>query len=752
MNTKFKDRLKKQLSAFTALSLSAVMVFSMASCSKGNDVKSIKVPHSFSYKENEKADKSFHTSTQSNFKKIGESGLVELYFDETNFSIAVKDTTYSKMWNSLPENENELASTAEAEIISGDKKYLLNTQDNSVAFGNAKVETKDENIIVTYVLTPDKKTADKKSYAPEDIAFELKITYTLADGSLNVSAKTKNLVKDSSAKITKLNLLPYFGAQTTAQTGDFIFVPDGPGALIKTDVNDESFKKPLNFAVYGNDISLTKQQIDYSAIVPAYGMKQGSSAFVILITNGDALAEIEADRKRDGNDYFKISSTFNLTPYAIEKGKKDSKLYISDETYSDEVSLCVRFLNGSNANYTGMAAAAREQFIREHVLSTKTVKQSEYLPLELSIIGAADFPIFKSAKSSPSYLKRFTTFEEAQDMVSRLKAMGINGINVIYKGMLSGGLNQANASDASILKRLGSKSELQELCDFIEAQNMGIFLDINLLSANVENSFSSNKTAGNIFSDKAMFIRKGELNNINKFLPNYESNLIKTSAIKKEVIEILGNKRLKNFTGFCVSDAGSILYSDFASSMNRQQTAKSISDEIVPMTAGRTLITHKGNFFMIKDVEFISNLPSTTQVEENEAYVGVPFVQLILHGIVEYSNEPINYSEDTNEAMLKCIEYGACPSFEVTYKNITGKEDDIFFYENWLTPAADFYSRANDALVDIRSSRMTSHEEISPNLFCTEYNSGEKIYVNYTDEDVVVNGLTIPANDFLRIN
>ena len=102
--------------------------------------------------------------------------------------------------------------------------------------------------------------------------------------------------------------------------------------------------------------------------------------------------------------------------------------------------------------------------------------------------------------------------------------------------------------------------------------------------------------------------------------------------------------------------------------------------------------------------------------------------------------------------MLKCIEYGACPSFEVTYKNITGKEDDIFFYENWLTPAADFYSRANDALVDIRSSRMTSHEEISPNLFCTEYNSGEKIYVNYTDEDVVVNGLTIPANDFLRIN
>ena len=751
MNTKFKDRLKKQLCALTALSLSAVMVFSLASCSKGTDIDSVKIPNSFTYKETKKADKSYHTGNAQKLKKIAASGLVELYFDESNFTVSVKDTTYSKMWNSLPEEENENAAPATVEIIKGDKKYLLNTQDNSVAFNKAKVETKGESIIVTYILTPDKKTADKKKYSPEDIAFELKITYTLADGSLNVSAKSKNLVKESTAKITKLNLLPYFGAQKTPTAGDFIFVPDGSGALIKTDVADESFKKPLNFAVYGNDLSLTKKQKNYSAIVPAYGMKQGNSAFVILITKGDALAEIEADRVREGNDFFKVGSTFNLTPYSIEKGKKNSKLYVSDETYKNEVSLCVRFLNGSNANYTGMAAAAREQFIREHVLSTKTVKESEYLPLELSIIGAADSAMFKMGKFAPSKLKKLTTFEEAQDMISRMKAMGINGMNVIYKGILSGGLNQGNAANASVLRRLGSKNALQELCDFAEAQNMGIFLDINLLSANIDKSFPSGKTAGNIFGDKASYTRDSEIKT-GKIIPSYESSLIKTSSIKKEVVELLGNKSMQEFTGFCVSDAGSILYSDFAQNRNRQQNAKTISDEITPLTAGKTLVTHKGNFFMIKDVEFISHLPSTTQVEENEAYVSVPFVQLILHGIIEYSNEPVNYSENTKDAMLKCIEYGACPSYEVTYKNISGKKDDIYFYENWITPAAEFYARANEALVDIRSSRMTSHEEIAPDVFCTEYNSGEKIYVNYTEEDVVVSGLTIPANDFLRIN
>ena len=47
---------------------------------------------------------------------------------------------------------------------------------------------------------------------------------------------------------------------------------------------------------------------------------------------------------------------------------------------------------------------------------------------------------------------------------------------------------------------------------------------------------------------------------------------------------------------------------------------------------------------------------------------------------------------------------------------------------------------------------MTSHSEIRNGVFCTEYDTGAKIYVNYTESDVNISGITVPAEDFLRIN
>lgn len=67
---------------------------------------------------------------------------------------------------------------------------------------------------------------------------------------------------------------------------------------------------------------------------------------------------------------------------------------MSSESYDGDIGLCIRFLGGSNADYTGMAAAAREQLIRERILSTRTVEEQEYLPLDLTVIGVSDDTLF----------------------------------------------------------------------------------------------------------------------------------------------------------------------------------------------------------------------------------------------------------------------------------------------------------------------------------------------------------------------
>jgi hypothetical protein len=47
---------------------------------------------------------------------------------------------------------------------------------------------------------------------------------------------------------------------------------------------------------------------------------------------------------------------------------------------------------------------------------------------------------------------------------------------------------------------------------------------------------------------------------------------------------------------------------------------------------------------------------------------------------------------------------------------------------------------------------MTDHYEVVDGIFCTEYDTGSMIYVNYTDSDYPVMGAVVEARSYLRIN
>lgn len=751
-----KNRKKRITARISALLLSAAMLCSLSACSDPVAVTKIKGTPT----EAGAAESTLLHSVgdKANLQQVGKSGLIELLFDESTYSVCVADLSHDdseKLWSALPTQENSGAATATLEIVSGDILYKLNTQDNSVSFQNAQCSFADDALSVTYILTPDAATAHKEKYEKGDIAFKLVVNYQIKDGSVYVSAKYENLVADSDAKLTKLSLLNFFGAYSEPQQGDYIFVPDGSGALIKTDTRDDSFDSELSFPVYGGDAASGHANSGTAnALIPAYGMKQGNNAFVTIINSGDAIATVSADRVRGGNDFYEAGVSFDITPCTESKGK----FYMSSESYDGDIGLCIRFLGGSNADYTGMAAAAREQLIRERILSTRTAEEQEYLPLDLTVIGVSDDTLFSFKRLNLKKEKTFTDFEQALDMLMRMKSKGINSIKLRYKGALSGGTDQSSIMTASLLARLGTRSDLKDLVEYVNAQNMEMYLDVNLISAAKGDSFSSGKTAGSIFSKKA------EYNAINKSplgKDKYAKRLLGMKYVERSIIEILRDTRFSQFTGFCLNDVGSLLYSDYKNGFNRQESAEMISEQLPSLTANMKLMTDTGNFRVIKNVSFISHLP-TSASQSRSAYVSVPFLQLVLHGIVGYSGEPLNFSENAKTSFLRCVEYGASPAYEWTYsdtyadKKNKSDEDSTeasgVYYENWIASASEFYERADAALKDLQASRMTSHSEIMGGVFCTEYDTGAKIYVNYTESDVTVSGITVPAGDFIRIN
>ena len=353
-----KNRKKRITARISALLLSAAMLCSLSACSDPVAVTKIKGTPT----EAGAAESTLLHSVgdKANLQQVGKSGLIELLFDESTYSVCVADLSHDdseKLWSALPTQENSGAATATLEIVSGDKLYKLNTQDNSVSFQNAQCSFADDALSVTYILAPDSGTAHKEKYDKDDIAFKLVVNYQIKDGSVYVSAKYENLVADSDAKLTKLSLLNFFGAYSEPQQGDYIFVPDGSGALIKTDTRDDSFDSELSFPIYGGDAASGHANSGTAnALIPAYGMKQGNNAFVTIINSGDAIATVSADRVRGGNDFYEAGVSFDITPCTESKGK----FYMSSESYDGDIGLCIRFLGGSNADYTGMAAAARE--------------------------------------------------------------------------------------------------------------------------------------------------------------------------------------------------------------------------------------------------------------------------------------------------------------------------------------------------------------------------------------------------------
>ena len=65
----------------------------------------------------------------------------------------------------------------------------------------------------------------------ENISFTIPIEYRLTENGLSVSVPTKEIEEKGGAVISRIRVLPFFGAAGTDADG-YMFVPDGSGALI----------------------------------------------------------------------------------------------------------------------------------------------------------------------------------------------------------------------------------------------------------------------------------------------------------------------------------------------------------------------------------------------------------------------------------------------------------------------------------------------------------------------------------------
>ncbi|HCB66282.1 MAG TPA: hypothetical protein DEP70_01730 [Acholeplasmataceae bacterium] len=597
----------------------------------------------------------------------------------------------------------------------------------------------------------------------EKIFFEIGIEIKLNDKGIDASIINESIVEPDNVKLARISLLPLFGTavsiKDTVTTEGYIVVPDGSGAIIEFN-NGKFYQNAYRKRLYGQDLSLLPYEMaeqQQKISIPLFGMVKEEGGFAAIITQGDAMAAINADVSERIDSYNKAFVTFNMresesvtigsgfNQYGVDLWTK--KLVQTDFT--------VRFifLEGTDNNYVGIAKAYQNYLIdTQGLISTD---QTTGAVLTTEFIGAYDRKEF--FLGIPYYaLESLTTFDEAKKIVMELNELGINDMNVLYSGIMNGGLDSSIHTKSDIERVLGGQRDLNAFNQYLNGENIELYNMIDIMTASKYNRlFDQYKYTANRISGALSL-------NFNYHyptrLPYSETTYMHSGddyVINPLYYQAIYDRFAKDYdyNGVAFLNMGSIL----AGSYNKnnalyKQEAIRLQQSLLSEVDEKVMLTNPLGY-AIPYTDYITDLPTETTLYAIIDYQ-IPLLQLVLSGIVDYSGDSINLSSDRSieYQFLKLIETGSNVKYTLTYdssQELLNTEYNYYMtthYINWLDMIEEQITEIND--IGVHEGYLVSHEQLSLNVFEVTYSHGLRIVINYNLTSVTVEGHLVSGMDY----
>lgn len=627
-----------------------------------------------------------------------------------------------------------------------------------------KLETAFENAGYTLEQFEEDKKRRAGGGDNDSPVFNVEVIYKLDGNDLVVSVPMKSLEFSKTYPILTLSVLPYFGAGSTQDDG-FLLIPEGGGAQIDFNngkVNQSGYEANM----YGWDMALPRKDIVHNtrAYFNAFGISHEDGSFLCILEEGAPYAAVKADiAGKPGaagtklNSYNTAKAVYNICAREeYDVGDiANTKVFVYKTDLPDET-LTQRYCLLEGSDYTDMAKEYK-QYLMDTYPGALTTKQQDSAPITLEIVGAVDKvkQILGVPVSKPLEL---TTFEEAQEMIEELYGEGFKNMTVKLTGWCNGGVNQKILKSAKVVSALGSKKDLQKLSD--KASELGIDF---YLEGVTQYAYDSGITNGFFsYADAAKTIAKERAQ-----IPVYSAityskregvddyYLLHPDLIDK-LTQNLVDATQKYNAGIAFRETGMDLSSDFykKNTVSRQQamdrqvaTLKTIAD------SNQKIMINMGNAYAAVYSDSITNMDLKgtryTLIDRH-----VPFYQMVLHGYVDYSGEPLNLAGEFEEELLRSAEYGAGLQFSLMKESTFTLQKTLYTeyygadYDAIHDKMVAVYDRYNKELGHTFKQEMTGHVACTANVTCTEYADGTKVYVNYGFEDAEVDGVRIPSRDY----
>lgn len=612
----------------------------------------------------------------------------------------------------------------------------------------------------------DTELSGSKEEKTSSALFNISLYVELTDSGLKVTVPSDKIsYDDKQYYLGSFQLLKYFGAGKSENSG-YLFVPDGSGALISYNADASKMLLHTTSTVYGMDYSLSfdygmnslSQQIHF----PVYGNKENNKAFLAVIEDGSAMANIISESGNIISSYetvypqftYEASYTVNYTDSTKIKG-----LYTYHDTnsYKGDYIVNYNFLAGERSDYVGMAEAYRSYLCKNGVLKKSGDGKAGFY---LEALGAIEKT---STKFGIPYTESvaLTTFSQAESIISEISDAADLSIRLKYKGWANNGLYYSVFNKAKVVKSLGGKNGIEKIEKAAVQNGSSLYPDADFFMV-CKDGFSDGYLSS---AQSARSIRKENLYLMN---PQGFTNFAEFQYLNYSVSPYYYNKYIKEFfakynkiglSGISVGSMGNMLYSEFRKSkaVNRETAMNTVVENLESRFSDYKLMLDGGNAYTLKYASDLTNVPmyNSAYTQEDES---IPFMQLVLHGYIGYSGTALNLTGEYEDMFLKCIEYGSAPLFTVAAENteLLNKTSMSYYYSvRWdaiKEKVMEYAARWKEAYDGLNDKEMKSHKKTGDNFYRTEYEDGTVFYVNYGANDAVTeSGAVVPPRNFLKV-
>lgn len=682
------------------------------------------------------------SSLGDDYRQVGENDVYTMWLKPSNGNFYLENKTTKTRWYANPENalEDEYAvNVYKMELASSMILYLYDLENNQIIKKNTETACVRKKGVKLYTV----ENGFRADYHLSEEGVTVPVEVTLKTDHLEVRIVTDAITEENPEKflLRSVKLLPNFGAAGKNDTG-YVMMPDGSGALMH--FNNGKYMMEDYFAdVYGKDKASTllfKPTQTETVSLPVFGIQKNDSAFLCVISSGDTSACLYAYANKRYSTYGGAYTEFLLRTddnYMLDYQSTTAQSIMLFQERQMETVLCEQqyyFLEGENANYSGMAKRYR-QYLMEVQHLKPVLSTDRALLLDFYVAVQRRDPVAGVPVKNTKTLSRIS---DVADYYNRLKTDIAGGISLRLLSWTKDEISKKSDTGAELVPGAGRWSDLEELNRRLVSNGDQLSLGIDLVSfTRSGNGISTYSDAAKALSNSPAYqyrFLEGTKMRDDSADRGYLLCPDRLAYVTERLLESLKSRDVSALSPYTIANN---IYGSYGNTLiTKEQTKLAYIETLEKLNKKYELVLDCAAGYAVAYADYVANVPMSASgfdLMDDE----IPFYQMVFSGLRSYTTVPINLESDSHMQLLKAIETGSV----LHYALITGNTENLINTElnqlysvsayAWKDSIIKTVEEWKKAQTFTEGSALVKHAILKKDVACSEFENGTKIIVNF---------------------